>query len=206
MSLITDTSGFPPETPALPAVSIWRLSVDQYHEMIRTGILTEDDPLELLDGWLVRKMPKNPPHCLATGLVEDALRRVAPEGWHVAVQDPITLPTSEPEPDAVVVRGSRRDYVDRHPGPSDVALIVEVADDSLPHDRTFKNRLYAGAGIPVYWIVHLVDGRLEVYTDPSGPEEQPDYRSRRDYTASEEVPVLVAGREVARLPVRALLP
>ena len=37
---------------------IWRLSVDQYHAMIQAGILTEDDPVELLEGWLVTKMSK----------------------------------------------------------------------------------------------------------------------------------------------------
>jgi len=36
-----------------PAAPVWRLSVDQYHAMIRVGILTGDDPVELLEGWLI---------------------------------------------------------------------------------------------------------------------------------------------------------
>jgi len=134
MSLFNDTSGPPAECFAVPGVSIWRLSVAQYHEMIRAGILAEDDPVELLDGCLVQKIIKNPPHCLATGLVRDALEKALPEGWHVKSQDPITLAASEPEPDVTVVRGSRRDYADRHPGPADVALVVEVADTGLQRD------------------------------------------------------------------------
>jgi hypothetical protein len=54
---MTRTS-LPPELPTEP---VYRLSVEQFHEMLRSGILTKDDPLELLDGWLVPKMMKNPP-------------------------------------------------------------------------------------------------------------------------------------------------
>ena len=192
--------------PAVPSDPIWRFSVREYHEMIRTGILTEDDPVELLDGWLVPKMTKNPPHSAATRLVRHALERIVPPGWYVDSQDAITLATSEPEPDVVVARGDDRTYLDRHPGPEDVALVVEVADASLHRDRTSKKRLYAQAGIPVYWIVDLVERRVEVYTDPSGPTDEPDYRQHCTFGNSEEVPLVVAGREVGRIAASAVLP
>jgi Uma2 family endonuclease len=192
--------------PAVPSDLIWRFSVREYHEMIRAGILDEDAPVELLDGWLVTKMMKNPPHSAATDLVRYALERIVPKGWYVRSQDAITLAQSEPEPDAAVVRGDRRTYVDRHPGPEDVALVVEVADASLHRDRTSKKRLYAQAGIPVYWIVDLVERRVEVYTDPSGATDQPDYREHRTFGKSEEVPLVVAGREVGRIAASAMLP
>src|SRR5438105_8922236 len=98
-------------TLAVPTEPIFRLSVDQYHEMIQAGILTEDDPVELLEGWLVEKMPKNPPHTLATRLVRTALERLAPKGWFINTQEPITTTESEPEPDASVARGDPRQYV-----------------------------------------------------------------------------------------------
>jgi len=192
--------------PAVPSDPIWRLSVAQYHDMIRAGILTEDDPVELLDGWLVSKMTKNPPHRVATYLLRRALEEVIPQGWHVDSQGAITLATSEPEPDAAVVRGEPRAYVDRHPGPKDVALVVEVADASLHRDRGFKRRLYARAAIPVYWIVNLVERVLEVYTDPTGQIDEPDYRQHRDYGPTEEVPLVVEGREVGQIAVSAVLP
>ncbi len=192
--------------PAVPSDPIWRFSVREYHDMIRAGILGEDDPVELLDGWLVPKMMKNPPHSAATDLVRYALEGIVPKGWYVRSQDAITLATSEPEPDAVVVRGDRRTYVDRHPGPEDVALVVEVADASLKRDRTSKKRLYAQAGIPSYWIVNLVEGRIEVYTDPSGPTGEPDYRQHRTYGKSEEVPLVVDRRELGRIAASAMLP
>ncbi len=152
-------------------VAIWRLRVEQYHAMIQAGILAEDDPVELLEGWLVTKMPKNPRHRVVTQLTREALAQVLPPGWYVDAQEPITTADSEPEPDVVVVQGSRRAYLDRHPGPQDIALVIEVADSSLQHDRSSKKRLYAAAAITEYWIINLIANQVEVYTDP--------YRIRR---------------------------
>src|SRR6266852_5662098 len=84
---------------AIPDVPIYRLTVAQYHAMARAGILDEDAPVELLEGWLVQKMTKHRPHVLATELGRRALERLIPPGWHVAHQDPITAADSEPEPD-----------------------------------------------------------------------------------------------------------
>jgi Uma2 family endonuclease len=191
---------------AVPPDVIWRLSVDQYHAMIHAGILTDDDPVELLEGWLVAKMPKNPPHRAVTRLIRQVLERLVPAEWYVDSQEPITTDDSEPEPDVVVVRGETRHYLDRHPGPHDVGLVIEVADTTLQRDRGFKKRLYARAGIPVYWLVNLSDNQCEVYTEPSGPEPQPDYRQRQDYGTSDVIPVVLAGVEIGRIAVRELLP
>src|SRR5689334_15579640 len=79
----------------IPFDLVWPLSVVQYHKMIREGILTEDDPVELIEGVLVAKMPKNPPHSVATGTVREALEKLLPAGWHVRVQEPITTEVSE---------------------------------------------------------------------------------------------------------------
>ncbi len=105
-----------------------------------------------------------------------------------------------------MAHGDDRTYADHHPGPGDVALVVEVSDFSLDRDWTLKKRLYAQAGIPVYWIVNLVDRRLEVFTDPSAATDPPDYRQHRVFAASEEVPLVVEGREVGRIAVAAVLP
>ncbi|MBD1925443.1 Uma2 family endonuclease [Trichocoleus sp. FACHB-90] len=173
--------------------------------MIRLGILSDDDPVELLDGWLVYKMPKNPPHRATTKLTRNALEAVIPEGWYVDTQEPITLADSEPEPDVVVVRGNTRDYLDRHPGASEIALIIEVADSTLERDRTSKQRLYARAGIPIYWIINLPEKQIEVYTEPIVAEES-IYQRRQDYQLSDEVPVAIAGQIISRLSVLELLP
>jgi Uma2 family endonuclease len=189
---------------AVPPDLIWRLSVEQYHAMVRAGILTDDDPVELLEGWLVFKMPKNPPHRATTRLVRAALEAVIPEGWYVDSQEPITLSDSEPEPDVVVVRGSTRDYLDRHPMAKDIALVVEVADTTLQRDRTLKQRTYARAGIPVYWIVNLSESQLEVYTQPSSSSDEPGYTTREIYQDTDSVPVAIADIEQT-LSVQTLL-
>ncbi len=188
---------------AVPDYPIWRLSVEQYHVMIDSGILTDDDPVELLEGWLVTKMPKTPRHTFSTQLTREALARIVPSGWHVSDQEPITTVGSEPEPDVVVVRGSLRDYADRHPSPQDIALVVEVADATLQRDRTLKLRVYASAGITAYWILNLPERQLEAYSQPS---EEAAYRQRRVYRESEAVPVVIGGQEVGRIVVGDMLP
>jgi Uma2 family endonuclease len=180
--------------------------VPQYHELIRAGILTEDDPVELLEGRLVTRMPKNPRHRLATRLLRQALERVVPAGWYVDSQEPVTLPDGEPEPDGMVVRGEPRNYADRHPRPAELALVVEVSDTTPAFDRTAKRRSYAHASIPVYRILNLHDGQLEVYSDPSGPAGQPVYRQYQVYRSGDKVPIVIGGIERLRLDVQDLVP
>src|SRR3954447_11137654 len=85
--------------------SLRRFSVDEYHRMIETGILDETDRVELLDGYVVLKMPRNPPHDGTIQKVQKRLLQFAPVGWEVRIQSALTLPESEPEPDLAVVRG-----------------------------------------------------------------------------------------------------
>ncbi|NLX99479.1 MAG: Uma2 family endonuclease [Rhodopirellula sp.] len=206
MSVSDEAKGLMPGTDAaIPGDFVCRLSVEQYHQMARAGILSEDSPLELLDGWLVPKMTKNPPHSVVTDRVRRALEQTLPAGWLVRSQEPITLSASEPEPDVAVVRGELDDYLERHPEPHEVALVVEVSDISLRRDRTTKKRLYAEAGIPLYWIVNLLDRHIEVYGDPSGPGESPDYRARRDFAATDAIPVVIDGRSIGEVAAREIL-
>jgi Uma2 family endonuclease len=175
--------------------------------MIDAGILREGDRHELLNGWIVLKMTRNPPHDLSLSLVERELELRLPAGWFRRIQSAVTASNdSEPEPDAAVVRGDRRDYGHRHPGPQDMGLAVEVSDSTLAQDRTVKLPIYARARVPVYWIVNLPDMRVEVYTDPTGPDPAPAYRQRRDFGPADEVPLVLDGTEVGRIPVRDLLP
>ena len=196
----------PPGDPDVPSDPIFRLSVSQYHEMIRAGILTSEDRVELLEGWLVKKMSKNPPHRVATELAAAALRALVPTGWYVTAQEPITTSASEPEPDISIVRGSPRDYTKSHPGPEHVALLVEVADSSISRDRGIKRHVYARAGVPVYWIVDVNDRRIECFTLPSGPTSEPAYQSVQYFGEAETIPLVIAGQEVGLIAVCDILP
>jgi Uma2 family endonuclease len=184
----------------------YRLSVDQYRAMARQDILTTEDRIELLEGWLVAKMTKKPPHEIAKGLAQDFLVATIPPGWFVAVEGPTDTVDSEPEPDLMIVRGTRRDYREQAPGPTDVALVVEVAYSSLREDQSRKKRLYARSRFVMYWLINLIDHRIEVYTEPTGPTEEPDYLRRQDYGPSDVIPFVIEGQEVGRVAVRDLLP
>lgn len=187
--------------------AVFSISVERYHEMIDRGILTPDDPVELLEGVLVFKMPKKPFHRISTEKVREMLRHAVGNGWSVMSQEPVTLADGEPEPDAQVYRGVTTDYVDRHPGSGDVAIVVEVAESSLSRDRGIKLRSYARAGIPVYWIVNLIDRVVEVYTDPDPlAEPEPTYRNVTTFKPGDAVPVVVAGQNVGSINVSDILP
>jgi Uma2 family endonuclease len=190
----------------IPDVPIYRLSVEQYHAMARAGILDEDAPVELLEGWLVQKMTKHAPHTLATLLVRRGLERLVTSQWFVNGQEPITLSDGEPEPDVFIAEGDPRDYRERHPGPAEVALVVEVAESSLQTDRGTKLRSYVRAGIPIYWIVNLKARQIEVYTEPHTTRKTSVYRQRHNYGTSDTIPVVLDGAEVGNLAVQDLLP
>ena len=191
---------------AVPPEPVLPLTVEQYHAMIRSGALKSGDPIELLEGWLVNKMIKNPPHSASTARTRRRLNELMPDGWSVDSQEPVTTVDSEPEPDVVVIRGLREEYVERHPGPEDIGLLVEVADTSLERDRGWKKRIYAAAEIPVYWIVNLVERQVEVFTGPSGPGDRPEFGTREVFLPGDRIPVVLDGNEVGRIAVDDLLP
>ena len=186
--------------------AVRKFSVEEYHQLARMGVLRESDPYELLEGWIVLKMTRNPPHDTALQLLEDLLRHLLPSGWCVRGQKAISLTESEPEPDIAVARGDARTYAQRHPTPADIGFVVEVAESSLAEDRSIKLRIYARSGIPSYWIVNLVDSQVEVYMDPSGPIQEPHYRQHQDFGPDATVPLVIDGKQVAQVAVRDILP
>jgi Uma2 family endonuclease len=201
------TTTLPPLPPILPPLPVRRFTVDEYHQMIQAGVLGDNDDVELLEGWIVPQMPKNPAHDAVVSIVlVDVLPPRIPRGWFCRGQSAITTVDSEPEPDISLVRGTTRDYLGRHPGPADMALVIEVADSSLARGRSHKARIYAAAAVPVYWIINLVDHQIEVYTDPTGPDSFPVYRVRHDYRAADAVPFFIDSRDLGPIPGRELLP
>jgi Uma2 family endonuclease len=174
--------------------------------MIRNGILTENDSVELLEGWIVPKMVRSPGHDTAIDLAEAALRPALPTGWRIRVQNAITTIDSEPEPDVAVVRGDLRAFATQHPGPDAIGLIIESSESSLDIDQVDKGRIYARANISTYWIINLIDRHIEVYTDPDPSANPPVYRSSQSLTPGQWIPFMLEGREIARIAVNDLLP
>lgn len=159
----------------IPPFPVRRWSVEQYELFTRLGILDEDDHLELLDGWIVSKMTKNPRHDATLDVINQRLSRLIPDGWFVRVQNVFVSPDSAPEPDLVVVAGKPRDYMVRHPSGNDAVLVIEVADSSVDRDR-LKSQIYARAGVSNYWIVNLNENQIEVHSGIVGTGRQSDYR------------------------------
>ena len=185
---------------------LFPLSVECYHHLIGAGLLTEDDPVELVEGMLIQKMPKYSPHSTSNGKVRREIEPRLPHGWTFRGQEPLTLVWGEPEPDGAVVVGDIEDYEEAHPGPGDVAIVIEVADSSLRRDRGIKLRSYARAGVPVYWIINLIDRCVEVYTEPRSAGEPPAYDRRRVVVEGEALDLDINGETCGRIEVASLLP
>jgi Uma2 family endonuclease len=189
------------------------LTVEQYHAMLRTGVILEGAPIELIDGLLVRKdrrvgggsiMTVGPRHASTVTRIAGLLQAIAkPLGLHCRTQQPVTLDNSnEPEPDVSLAMGAAEDYANRHPHAVQVPLIVEVADSSLAFDCGRKLQTYAASEIPLYIVVNLRDDVVSVYRDPS-PDRQ-EYTSCEVLRPGQVLEVTIVGRVVS-MPVAGLL-
>ncbi|HEV8307459.1 MAG TPA: Uma2 family endonuclease [Methylomirabilota bacterium] len=145
-----------------------RFTVDEYHRMGEMGILREEDRVELIDGEIVQMTPIGSRHAACVNRLNRLLVAPAGERAIVAVQNPIAVPPdSEPQPDLALLRPRSDFYARAHPEPSDVWLVIEVADVSAAFDRAVKIPLYARAAIPEVWLVDLAGECVEVYRGPT---------------------------------------
>ena len=185
--------------------AIARFSVARYQKMIEVGVVKTVDKVELLENYVVLKMSRNPRHDSTLQRMLRPLMRALPTGWDIRSQSAIVLSDSQPEPDFALVRGSADDYENRQPSATDIGLVVEVADSSLLRDQRDKTRIYARGLIPTYWIVNLVDRRVEVYSQPSGPTPIPAYALPQHYQHGDDVPLVLDCNIVAAISVADLL-
>ena len=140
-------------------------TVEAYFDLVRSGELSVEDHVELLEGVIVAMSPQNPRHASATTRVQEALREAIGKRAVIRVQSPFLAGArSVPEPDVAVVPGAASDYDDRHPDTA--LLVVEIAETSLAQDRLTKGAIYAAAGVPEYWLLDLREDVVEVFTEP----------------------------------------
>jgi Uma2 family endonuclease len=145
-----------------------RFTVQQYHQMSASGILTEDDQVELIEGEVIEMAPIGSRHAACVDRLNRLLNRRLGEQVIVRVQNPLYLSeNSEPQPDVSLVQFRADFYETGHPQPQDVLLLIEIADTTLEFDRSVKTSLYAGAGITEVWLVDLNNQALEIYREPS---------------------------------------
>lgn len=168
--------------------------------MAETGILAPDERVELLHG-VVRKMsPKGREHVIAANRAFDWLRGRLEGRARVHKEDPLRAAhlDSEPEPDVMVC--SNPDLAAYGTADSKAVLVIEVADSTLSRDLGLKAELYAGAGIPEYWVINLIDGLLEVFREPE------EGRYRRRTTLEPDAKVSLEAWPDVEVEVRLLLP
>ena len=193
----------PPTAP-----DVRRFSVEEYHRLIEIGFLKETDRVELLEGIICEMMtPIGSQHGAVVELTRKALDRIAPTSTSVWSQQAVTTETSEPQSDVYIARGDYRDYLEHHAGPTELLLVVEVADTSLAFDRSQKQRIYAAAGIAEYWIVNLPERKLEVYRRPlaASAESTAHFESFESFAAEQSVDVVLDGAKIGSIAVRDIL-
>ena len=97
--------------------------------MVASGIISEDERLELIGGEVVPMSPKGRRHELIRSELAFVLARNCPAHLKVASETPLNLaPDSAPEPDIIVYPSSlKAPDVDGR----SVLLVIEIADLSL---------------------------------------------------------------------------
>lgn len=144
-----------------------RFTVDEYHKMAESGLLTEDDRVELIDGEVVEMGPIGSVHASRVSRLNRLLVSMVGDTAVVWPQNPVRLgDQSEPQPDLTLLKPRTDDYRDALPASADVLLLIEISDSSLRFDREIKLGLYARHSIPVVWIVNLRDETIEVHEEP----------------------------------------
>jgi len=167
------------------AVTIDRylFTVDEYYKMVESGILTEDDRVELINGEIISMSPINSPHGGCVNRISNLFAYLLHRKVVVTVQNPLHISEySEPEPDVMLLKPRNDFYADSHPEPKDVYLLIEVADSSLAYDREVKLPLYAEAQVPEVWIINLVDKQVEVHRLPANGKYQQAEIAKRNQT------------------------
>ena len=125
-----------------------RFSVTDYCILHESGILQEDDRVELIHGDIIDMAPTGSRHLAAVNVLNSLFSEKLGRRAVVSVQNPIRLnDESMPQPDIALLIPRNDKYRGGVPSPADILLVVEVAESSLRYDRIRKQRLYALAGI-----------------------------------------------------------
>jgi Uma2 family endonuclease len=144
-----------------------RITVDEYYRMAEVGILPPGARVELIEGEIIDMAPIGSGHGGTVMQLNELLRDAARGRAQVLVQAEIRLSDiSEPQPDFALVKPRADFYKNKHPGPADTFLIIEVSESSLRYDVQVKAPLYARHGVPEYWVVDLNRRQVTFFRSP----------------------------------------
>ncbi len=150
------------------AVQRYRFTVDDYYQMGKTGILREDDRVELINGEIIQMSPIGGSHAYCVNMLVKLFSSLYQQNYMLCVQNPIHLNEyNEPQPDFVIVDPSDLAHTKRHPQPEDILLLIEVSDSTVKYDKQVKIPLYAEFGIKEAWCLDLNNSTLETFRQPT---------------------------------------
>lgn len=178
-----------------------KLSIEDFHQMGRVGILREGSRVELIDGELIDMAPIGSLHASVVSTLSMFFARQVGELAIVSTQNPVSLPPeSEPQPDLALLKPCSDRYRDALPTAGDVLLVIEVAQTTADYEREIKLPLYARHAIPEFWLIDLNSGTIEVYREPSAKGYRKLLRPDRGETIT---PALLSK---VQLPLREIWP
>jgi Uma2 family endonuclease len=191
---------------AIDQEDLYPISVELFETMIREGKFGDDPKVQLINGQLVRVMPQESAHLAVLNALLFLLVRACGDRYGVLGQATAEFPGSLLEPDLMITRHLPLYYFNHgRPSPSEILMVIEVADSSYSRDRRIKAPIYAESGISEYWIVDVNQSQIEVFTDPK-MDEKPVYGSSMTYRVGDWLPFSILGTEYACIEVKELFP
>ncbi len=180
------------------AISKRLISSEEYHMIGETGMLKPDERLELINGEIYTMCPIGSKHAGVVDQLTEILVPALVKQAIVRIQNPVRINQwNEPEPDISILNRRKGRYLSEHPSPADILAVIEVSDTTYEFDKNVKLPMYAGCGIPVYWIVNLDKNNIEVYSNP----RRDQYDVRTLYHPGDKIPLLMDKFDVSEILV-----
>lgn len=180
------------------AISKRLISREEYHMIGETGMLKPDERLELINGEIYTMCPIGSKHAGVVDQLTEILVPALVKQAIVRIQNPVRINQwNEPEPDISILNRRKGRYLNEHPSPADILAVIEVSDTTYEFDKNVKLPMYAGCGIPVYWIVNLDKNNIEVYSNP----RRDQYDVRTLYHPGDKIPLLREKFDVSEILV-----
>jgi Uma2 family endonuclease len=147
-------------------------SVDDVRQMVDTGILDEDERIELIEGDLVMMAAKGYAHDYIKNALNLALARALPDNLALGVEMTVQFAQNMIlEPDiavfarkALIKSGANFSQIT----PGGLLLAIEVAASSLAYDKGLKARLYARHNVQEFWVIDANERITWIHTGPNG--------------------------------------
>lgn len=182
------------------AISKRLVSREEYHKMGEIGLLQIDENVELINGEIYNMTPIGSKHFAVVNKLNALFVPAFINKFIISVQNPIHIDQwNEPEPDIVILKHKKDEYVSAIPEPSDVMAVIEVSDTSIDFDKKVKLPMYASSGIPAYWIVDLNKNIIEEYTIPRDNQ----YMTRNTYISGDQITLENISFEVSKILISA---